>query len=145
MIADSKQLLNYTMIIKIFCDLQFENLPGEQHKTIANRIEEIIKNDEPVLFSKHSHFNDYESLVKQYAQEIIKDKLVYPSSNQYIKISRSITKNTKAINLASCLPFFRVAVNLLFMIFPTCILPIKMKIIINLIADALSESKLIAN
>lgn len=80
---------------------KLENLPREQHKALANRIEEIVTGNEPILFSNHGHSPDIETLAKHYADKIIKDKLFDPSSNQSKKISRSVTKNTEEVDLES--------------------------------------------
>jgi len=76
---------------------KLESISKSDHKTLANRIEEIITGVENVLFPSTSP--EIENLAQLFAQQISKDK-IFPS-NKGKAISKDIDRNYQNVNLDS--------------------------------------------
>ena len=76
---------------------KLESISKSDHKTLANRIEEIITGAENSLFPSLSP--EIENLAQSFAQQISKDK-IFPS-NKGKSISKDIDRNYQNVNLDS--------------------------------------------
>ena len=76
---------------------KLESISKSDHKTLANRIEEIITGAENSLFPSLSP--EIENLAQSFAQQISKDK-IFPSTKGK-SISKDIDRNYQNVNLDS--------------------------------------------
>ena len=79
------------------------SLPGvskENHKALANRIEEIITGCGDSLFTDNQRHKDIEDIAQKFANKIIKNKL-FTTNNQKSKIEKEIQNNYQEVDLES--------------------------------------------
>jgi len=77
---------------------KLESIDKEQHKLLADRIEEIITGNSSLLFSDIEHSTEIETTAQFYADKIIKEKLF--TDNQKVKsLTKEIERNYENIDL----------------------------------------------
>jgi len=72
----------------------------ENHKALADRIEEIITGLDNSLFPDYQRFKDIEDIAQKFADNIIKNKL-FTTNNHKSKIEKEIKNNYQEIDLES--------------------------------------------
>jgi hypothetical protein len=72
----------------------------ENHKALADRIEEIITGLDNSLFLDYQRFKDIEDIAQKFADNIIKNKL-FTTNNHKSKIEKEIKNNYQEIDLES--------------------------------------------
>jgi len=72
----------------------------ENHKALADRIEELITGNNNLLFSDNQRYKDIEDIAQKFANKIIKNKLFMPNSHKS-KIEREIKNNYQEVDLES--------------------------------------------
>jgi len=72
----------------------------ENHKALADRIEEIISGNSNQLFADNQRYNEIEELAQKFAEKIIKNKL-FTTNNKKSKIEKEIKNNYQEVDLES--------------------------------------------
>lgn len=72
----------------------------ENHKALADRIEEIISGNSNELFADNQRYKDIEELAREFADKIIKNKL-FTTNNKKSKIEKEIQSNYQEVDLES--------------------------------------------
>jgi len=72
----------------------------ENHKALADRIEEIITGLDNSLFPDYQRFKDIEDIAQKFADNIIKNKL-FTTNNHKSKIEKEIKNNYQEVDLES--------------------------------------------
>jgi len=70
----------------------------QDHKALADRIEELITGNNNLLFSDNQRYKDIEDIAQKFADKIIKDKL-FTANNNKSKIEREIKNNYQEVDL----------------------------------------------
>ena len=70
----------------------------QDHKALADRLEELITGDNNLLFSDSQRYNNIEDIAQKFAGKIIKDKLFIANNNKS-KIEREIKNNYQEVDL----------------------------------------------
>ena len=76
------------------------DVPKENHKALADRIEEIITGNDNSLFPDNQRYKDIEDIAQKFADKIIKNKL-FSTSNKKSKIEKEIQSNYQEVYLES--------------------------------------------
>ena len=75
-------------------------VPKENHKALADRIEEIITGCDNSLFLDKQRYQDIEDIAQKFAGKIIKNKL-FTTGNKTSKIEKEIQSNYQEVDLES--------------------------------------------
>jgi hypothetical protein len=70
----------------------------QDHKALADRIEELITGNNNLLFSDNQRYKNIEDIAQKFADKIIKDKL-FTANNNKSKIEREIKNNYQEVDL----------------------------------------------
>ncbi len=76
-------------------------LPGvspENHKVLADRIEELITGNENLLFADNQRYKEIEDIAQEFASKIISNKL-FSTNNNKSKIEKEIKNNYQEVDL----------------------------------------------
>lgn len=79
---------------------KLENLPRERHKSLADRIEELITGNNSSLFPDDTH-DDVEPIARHFADKIIKEKLFVPAPEKVKELSKEVLNNIQEVDLES--------------------------------------------